>query len=171
VRPEKSGVGTGGMFTKLDAAEIVTRLGIPCVVASGSEPNVLPRLLAGASIGTRFLARPSRVDSRRRWIGFSARSKGSIRIDAGAARAIVERGASLLPSGITGVEGGFDAGSVIDIRADRETIARGLSAYSADEIARIKGRKAAEIASVLGYSHCDEVVHRDDLLLARGGES
>ncbi|MFN9976481.1 MAG: glutamate 5-kinase [Phycisphaerae bacterium] len=171
VRPEKSGVGTGGMFTKLDAAEIVTRLGIPCVVASGSEPNVLPRLLAGASIGTRFLARPSRVDSRRRWIGFSARSKGSIRIDAGAARAIVERGASLLPSGITGVEGGFDAGSVIDIRADRETIARGLSAYSADEIARIKGRKAAEIASVLGYSHCDEVVHRDDLILARGGES
>jgi glutamate 5-kinase len=171
VRPEKSGVGTGGMVTKLDAAEIVTRLGIPCVVAPGSEPDVLPRVLAGEPLGTRFLARPSRVDSRRRWIGFSARSKGSIRIDAGAARAIVERGASLLPSGITGVEGGFDAGSVIDIRADRETIARGLSAYSADEIARIKGRKAAEIAGVLGYSHCDEVVHRDDMLLARGGES
>lgn len=169
VRPEKSGVGTGGMVTKLDAADIVTRLGIPCVVAPGGEPDVLPRLIAGEAIGTRFLARPSRVDSRRRWIGFSARSKGTIRIDAGAARAIVERGASLLPSGITGVEGEFDAGSVIEIRADRETIARGLSAYSAEEIVRIKGRKAAEIAVVLGYSHCDEVVHRDDLLLARGG--
>lgn len=171
VRAEKSGVGTGGMGTKLDAAEIVTRLGISCVVAPGAEPNVLPRLLAGEEIGTRFLARPSRVDSRRRWIGFSARSKGTIRIDAGAARAIVERGASLLPSGITGVDGIFDAGSVVDIRADRETIARGLTAYSAEEIARIKGHKAAEIATVLGYSHCDEVVHRDDLLMARGGEA
>lgn len=169
VRPEKSGVGTGGMVTKLDAAEMVTRLGMPCVVAPGGEPDVLQRLLSGEPVGTRFIAKPSLVSSRRRWIGFSARSKGAVRIDAGAARAILERGASLLPSGITSVEGNFGAGCVIEIRSEQETIARGLSAYSAEEIARIRGRKASEIAAVLGYSHCDEVVHRDDLLLARKG--
>jgi glutamate 5-kinase len=167
VRAEKSGVGTGGMTTKLDAAAIVTRLGIACVVAPGAEDGVLVRLMKGEAIGTRFVARPSRVDARRRWIGFSARSKGAIRVDAGAARAIVDRGASLLPSGVVGVDGAFEAGSVVDIRHEKDVIARGLSAYGADEVAKIKGRKASEIAAALGYSHCDEVVHRDDLLLAR----
>ncbi|MBY0111800.1 MAG: glutamate 5-kinase [Phycisphaerales bacterium] len=165
VRPTKSGVGTGGMTTKLDAAALVTGLGIPCVVAPGNAPNVLARIVSGESLGTRFAARPSRLSSRRRWIGFTVRSRGTLHIDAGAARAVRDRGASLLPSGILAVEGDFEAGSVVDILCDKAPVARGLSAYSSDEVSRIKGRRASTIAAVLGYSHCDEVVHRDDLLV------
>lgn len=171
VRAEKSGVGTGGMTTKLDAAEIVTTLGIECVIAPGSTESVLERVLAGESIGTRFIAQRSRIDSRRRWIGLSARARGTIEIDAGAARALAARGASLLPSGITDVSGDFDTGSVVEIVHQGTTIARGLTAYAAAEIRQIRGLRASQIAERLGYTHCDEVVHRDDLLLTPQGRS
>ncbi|MBS0187194.1 MAG: glutamate 5-kinase [Planctomycetes bacterium] len=167
VRAEKSGVGTGGMGTKLDAAAIVTRVGIPAVIASGEVGRVVPRLLEGEDIGTFFEPRRGRaVDSRRRWIGLSARAQGVISIDAGAVGALRKRGASLLASGIAGCQGAFERGAVVEVRGPRsELVARGVSAYSADEIGKIRGRKAGEIARVLGYVVADEVVHRDDLLL------
>lgn len=173
VRVEKSGVGTGGMSTKLDAASIVTRVGIPAIIASGELDRVVPRILEGEEIGTIFEgeAQGKRgVDARRRWIGLSARAKGAIIIDAGASAAIRSRGASLLPSGISSVEGDFERGSIVEIREKGgKPIAKGLSAYSAKEIAQIRGKKAGEIAKVLGYIHADEVVHRDDLLLIMPG--
>lgn len=173
VKAEKSGVGTGGMSTKLDAASIVTRVGIPAIIASGELDRVVPRILEGEEIGTIFEAEAQGkrgVDARRRWIGLSARAKGAIIIDAGASAAIRSRGASLLPSGISSVEGDFERGSIVEIREKGgKPIAKGLSAYSAKEIAQIRGKKAGEIAKVLGYIHADEVVHRDDLLLIMPG--
>ncbi len=174
LRPEKSGVGTGGMATKLDAAEIVTRVGIPAVIASGDSGGVVSGIIGrmanpGASeqIGTFFLPARAHVDSRRRWIGFSARSRGMLTIDDGAARALRERGASLLPAGVVAIDGDFEAGAVVDVNDKKgRSIARGLVAYSAAEVGKIRGKKASEIESALGYIHCDEVIHRDDLLLS-----
>lgn len=166
VRQDRSSVGTGGMTTKLDAAEIVTRVGIPAVIASGSLAGAVPKLLAGAEIGTLFQPRVARVDGRRRWIGLAAKAKGTLDVDAGAARALVSRGASLLPSGIAAVRGTFEQGDVVELRdPNGARLARGAVAYSSDEIERIRGKKASEIARVLGYAQCDEVIHRDDLLL------
>ncbi len=172
VRAEKSMVGTGGMATKLDAAAIVTRVGIPAIIASGSMARAVPKLLAGEVIGTYFKAQAGAPDGRRRWIGLAAKASGSVTVDAGAAKALSTRGASLLPSGITSVQGTFEQGEVVEVRDDGgRSLARGLSAYSSAEIGRIRGKKASEIVKVLGYSHCDEVIHRDDLLLIeKGGE-
>lgn len=166
IRDEKSSVGTGGMATKLDAAAIVTRVGIPAIIAPGSLTRAVPRLLAGQPIGTFFAPRASASDGRRCWIGLAARVRGAIVIDSGAVRALRTRGASLLPSGIASVRGAFEQGEVVEVLDDAGIpLAKGLSAYSSSEIERIRGRKAADIAKVLGYSHCDEVIHRDDLLL------
>lgn len=166
VRSEKSAVGTGGMTTKLDAAQIATRVGIPAVIAPGGLAHAVPRLLAGENIGTFFSAQARAPDSRRRWIGLAAKSRGTIAIDAGAVKALVERGASLLPSGIASVRGGFEQGDVVEIVDDSgRALAKGLAAYSSSELERIKGKRASDIIKVLGYTHCDEVVHRDDLLL------
>lgn len=166
VRADKSSVGTGGMTTKLDAASIVNRVGIPAIIAPGSLARAIPRLLAGDSVGTYFPAQAGAPDARRRWIGLAAKAKGGIVIDPGAVRAIRSRGASLLPSGIASVRGTFAQGDVVEVLDDAgRPLAKGLCAYASDEIALIKGKKASEIAKVLGYSHCDEVIHRDDLLL------
>ncbi|MBN8598267.1 MAG: glutamate 5-kinase [Planctomycetes bacterium] len=166
VRSDKSAVGTGGMSTKLDAAEIVTRVGIPAVIAPGGLARAVPRLLAGENIGTVFSAQARAPDSRRRWIGLAARARGTIAIDAGAVKALVGRGASLLPSGIVSVRGEFEQGDVVEIAdASGRALAKGLTAYSSAEIAQIRGRRASDIIKILGYTHCDEVVHRDDLML------
>jgi glutamate 5-kinase len=170
VRADKTAVGTGGMTTKLDAAAIVTRVGIPAIIAPGSLARAVPRLLAGENIGTFFQPQASATDGRRRWIGLAAKAKGSVVIDAGAVRALCSRGASLLPSGIMSLEGSFKQGEVVEVRdSDGKALAKGLTAYSSEEIAQIKGKKASEIAKVLGFSHCDEVIHRDDLLLIEKG--
>lgn len=172
VRAEKSAAGTGGMTTKLDAAAIVTRVGIPAIIAPGSLARVVPRLLAGEVIGTFFRPQAGATDGRRRWIGLAAKAKGSIVIDAGAVKAICLRGASLLPSGIKSMQGDFEQGEVVEVRDEGgKPLAKGLSAYSSGEIGQIKGKKASEISKVLGYSHCDEVIHRDDLLLIEKGAS
>ena len=156
----------GGMSTKLDAAAIVTRVGIPAIIAPGNLAGAVPKLLAGALIGTLFCPQRSRVDSRRRWIGLAAKAKGVLEVDAGAARALTFRGASLLPSGITAVRGTFAQGDVVEVRdPGGSKLARGAVAYSSIEVDRIKGKKASEIVRVLGYAQCDEVIHRDDLIL------
>ncbi|MBS0191309.1 MAG: glutamate 5-kinase [Phycisphaerales bacterium] len=173
VRPDKSGVGTGGMTTKLDAAEVALRVGIPAVIAPGNLDGVLGRLLEGESVGTLFQGRKrgseDSPDARRRWLGLSARPRGAILVDAGAAAALQRRGASLLSPGIVSVEGDFERGAIIEIRHERSCIARGLTAYSAAEIDKFRGRKAGEIGKLLGYVLSDEVVHRDDLLLTEDG--
>lgn len=166
VRTDQTSVGTGGMETKIRAACAAASLGIGVVIASGTEPNVLSRLARGEPIGTYFPPAASSRAARKRWIGFSARPKGTLTIDEGARRAITSRGASLLPSGLSLVQGDFAPGALVEIAGpDGRPFARGLTAYSAEDLARIRGRKVAEIATILGFCYADAVIHRDDLAL------
>ncbi len=173
----RSSTGTGGMATKLDAAETAGRMGVPSVIAPGCAEGVLRAVFSGAPVGTRFAVSGGRGATRRkRWIAHSIRTRGVLTVDGGAARALRERGASLLPGGIVGVDsaepGGFGIGSAVDVRTRAgETIARGLVSYRADEIVRIMGKRSEEIEGILGYTYCDEVIHRDDLILTEAGLS
>jgi glutamate 5-kinase len=161
-----SAVGTGGMTTKLEAVESAAAAGVPTIVAGGVLPCIVQRIVSGESIGTRFDIKLKAAGARKRWIGFASRPKGSINVDDGARKAIVDRGASLLPSGIVGIEGDFDAGSVVDIRANNaDAFARGRVSYSSQEIDQIRGSRASRIAAILGYIYRDEVIHRDDMLV------
>jgi len=157
--------GRGGMKTKLEAARAAALCGAATIVCNGATPDVLLRVAAGEPLGTLFLPH-SRLASRKHWLAFTARTRGELVIDEGAARALVEQGKSLLAAGIAEVRGEFgvgDAATCVDA-AGRE-LARGLVAYSADEIRRIARLPARRIAQVLGYSNGDEVIHRDDLVL------
>ena len=170
-----SGVGTGGMATKLDAAAIVTGRGIPAHLTRGptdAVPDPIARVLAGEPGGTRFEAVGGAGGgtggrrSRKSWIAHATRAAGTIVVDDGAARAIRERGASLLPGGVVRVEGRFEAGAAVEIvDAHGVRLARGLASYSGAEITRICGVRSDAIAGILGYAYADEVVHRDDLEL------
>ncbi len=156
--------GVGGMGTKLDAALIGRKGGFHTVVAPGRENNVLARVLDGEELGTWFVAGEERPAARKQWLAFSQKSEGSLAIDDGAVKALVERHKSLLPSGIVHVEGRFSAGAGVAITTKRgREVARGISNYSAADIEKIKGRKTSELAAVVGKSHFDEVVHRDNL--------
>lgn len=165
-RDSSTGWGTGGMRTKLDAARIVTEAGEVCVIAPGARKNVLVDLMAGEKIGTVFAPAGRKLDSRQRWIALSARPAGSITIDDGASRALAKRGKSLLATGITQITGQFDRGDVLMVRdpAGKE-LARGLTNYSADELALIKGKRSAQFATILGRAAYTAVVHRDNLVM------
>jgi glutamate 5-kinase len=159
-------VSVGGMGTKLQAAQKAGASGIPMVIASGREPGTLKRVLAGESVGTFFQPRVDRLASRKRWIAFAAPPQGRLLVDAGAKKALTERGRSLLPSGVVGVEGEFQAGEVVALsEADGVEFARGLVNYDAEEARKIRGLQTAEIERILGYRGLDEVIHRDNLVL------
>jgi glutamate 5-kinase len=166
VQAEKSATGVGGMATKLQAAGMAAGWGVPTIVAGGSVPGVIGRVLAGEPLGTLFQPRSARGGARKKWLATSARARGCLRVDDGAAKALRTRGASLLPTGITRVDGPFDRGAPVDI-ADQagRVIARGLSNFASAEIDAIKGKKTAEIERTLGYLYAAEVVHRDDLVI------
>ena len=159
-------VGTGGMATKVDAAMIATEAGIPTVVASAAAAR---EVLAGEPHGTYFAPgarRPPRA--RQLWLAYAAASHGRLLLDEGAAKAIEAGRASLLPAGITGVEGGFDAGDPVDLCGpDGRVIARGLVNYDASEIPGMMGRSTHELAAQRGPEYEREIVHRDDLVLLR----
>jgi glutamate 5-kinase len=162
----RSRLGSGGMGSKLRAAHEVTRAGEAVVIANARTPDVLDRLLAGEKLGTVCLPAARKQSSRRRWIGHAARATGRLTVDEGAARALAERGKSLLASGIVEVAGQFERGAIVSIAGpDGRRIARGLTNYSSEQIERIKGLRSARIADVLGYKPYDEVVHRDNLSL------
>jgi len=161
------GVGTGGMQTKLDAAEICARGGERLIIADGREPDVLPRLLAGEAIGTSFEPVAGPMAGRKRWIAFFQKPTGTITVDDGAAKALVEQGSSLLAIGVRGVDGGFRHGDLVSVRDARGAeIARGLVNYAAADLERIKGKRTGEIAAILGACEYGEVVHRDNMSLA-----
>jgi glutamate 5-kinase len=163
------GVGSGGMASKVQSAKMVTRLGIPAVVAPGRDPRILCDVLAGADRGTVFLpgtAANARVSRRKHWIAYGPKPTGRIVVDDGARRALVEAGKSLLPRGITAVEGEFDAGETVSvIAADGTELARGLAAYDAAALRRIRGLHSSDFEATLGYRSLDEAIHRDDLVL------
>jgi glutamate 5-kinase len=160
-----SAFGRGGMTTKLEAARAAGRCGASTVLCNGRAKDVLLRVAAGERIGTLFVT-GSRLASRKHWLAFTTRTRGEIVLDAGAARALVERGRSLLPVGIAEVRGKFGIGDpVACLDQNGVEIARGLSAYAADAVRRIAGLPTRRIDQVLGYSNGDEVIHRDDLVL------
>jgi glutamate 5-kinase len=157
-------VGTGGMYSKLLAAKRAMNYGIVVHIVSGRKNGLLLSLTEGKRAGTIFKPKQEKLSSRKGWIAYGSRSKGSIVIDDGAVKAIEEGGKSLLPSGILSVEGLFDIGdavSCVDVRGRR--IAKGLTNYSSSETERIKGKKTTEIEKILGYKYSDEVIHRDNL--------
>jgi glutamate 5-kinase len=167
-----SAFGRGGMTTKLQAAETAARSGAATVVCNGRERDVLLRLLDGESVGTLFLP-GERLNSRKHWLAFTTRPRGELVLDDGAVRAVCESGKSLLPAGILEVRGRFGIGDPVACvdRAGRE-VARGLAAYAAPEVERIRGIETRRITGVLGYSNGDAVVHRDDLVvLERPGDA
>jgi glutamate 5-kinase len=158
-----SGVGTGGMQTKVEAARIATGAGIPVVLASAEQAGAA---LAGEEVGTLFHPTGRRMPTRLLWLAHATEAKGSIHLDAGAVRALTERRASLLPAGITGVSGSFVGGDPVDL-VDPEgvPVARGLVNYDAAELPELLGRSTRDLARELGSSYEREVVHRDDLVL------
>jgi glutamate 5-kinase len=162
-----SGVrGTGGMQTKIQAADLATRSGTTVVIAAGSEPEVLRRVLAGEPIGTRFPARTSHLESRKRWILAETVRHSRLVADAGASLALREGGKSLLPAGVAGIEGEFERGQTVRIFSpDGQELARGLTQYGARDLHLIRGLRSNRIAEVLGYDYGPEVVHRDDMVL------
>ncbi len=159
-----SAVGTGGMATKLAAAQRVTELGVRCVIAAGQRPGTLARVFAGEAEGTLFEPQQGRRDARTAWIAHALKPKGTLVVDAGARAAVVERKKSLLPSGVREVRGNFSHGDPVDLSDEAgEVFARGLAAYPADELRKLLGKRSAQIEAALGYRGLDEAVHRDDL--------
>jgi len=164
-RGASSAFGRGGMLTKLEAARTAARSGAATVVCNGLAPDSLLRVARGEPAGTIFLA-GTKLGSRKHWLAYTAAPRGHLVLDDGAVRALLERGRSLLPAGIARVEGRFGIGDpVACLDPHGREIARGLVAYTAAEVERIKGLSTKEALRVLGYSNGDEVIHRDDLVL------
>jgi glutamate 5-kinase len=165
VRDEKSSAGKGGMRSKLEAARVVTDAGEAMIVANGRDERVLLRLLDGEDVGTLFVPSAKKRNSRSRWIG-AARAAGTIIVDEGAVKALVEKNRSLLAAGITAVKGHFSPGDVVEIATPAGIcIARGLSNYSSTDVEKVKGRKTPQVRELLGEAAYDEVVHRDNLVI------
>lgn len=160
-----TGLGTGGMATKLSAAKLATSAGTEVRIVDGRVPNVILRSLRGEPLGTRFLAVSDRLESRKRWILSGLSHSGKLVVDAGAARALLERDASLLPAGIVDSQGTFQRGDSVDIVGpEGVAIARGITNYDWSDVRRLLGRQSLHIEEILGYTYGSYVVHRDDLV-------
>jgi glutamate 5-kinase len=161
-----SGVSTGGMITKIEAAKLATASGITVVIADGREPDIILRLAAGEAIGTRFLPATSKLESRKRWMVSGLSTKGKLVVDSGAARALSKQKRSLLASGIEQVEDEFQRGDVVTIYDHKGSILGcGITNYSSSDISIIKGAQSGKIDNLLGYDYGSEVVHRNNLVL------
>ncbi|PJI93283.1 glutamate 5-kinase [Luteimicrobium subarcticum] len=160
-----SSVGTGGMVTKLESVRIATSSGVPVVLTRADQVRAA---LAGEDVGTFFAVTGKRASRHRLWIGYAARARGRLVLDEGAVTAVQGGRASLLPAGITAVEGDFDAGDVVELAApDGRVVARGIVAFDAPELPQLLGRSTHALRDALGEGYDREVVHRDDLVLVR----
>lgn len=158
--------GTGGMQTKIHAADLATRSGTTVVITSGHTPDVVLRVASGEQIGTRFLTGVPHLESRKRWLLAETVRHSRVVVDAGAAHALTEQGKSLLPAGVTSVEGSFDRGQTIRIYGPAgNELARGMTQYRAADLQLIQGLHSSQVAEVLGYAYGPEVVHRDDMVV------
>jgi glutamate 5-kinase len=160
-----SPLGSGGMRSKVVAAEMATAAGIPTVIASGLAAGALLAAAGGEPVGTRFPARPGRYSSFKLWLKYAKPARGRVLVDAGAARALREGGTSLLPVGIVEVSGNFDAGDAVEIAFDGELVGKGICNYSAAELRRVRGLKSVDVRSRLPRA-TEEAVHRDYFVLA-----
>ncbi len=162
----RSGLGRGGMATKIRAARLAARSGTGTVIVGGNENDVISRLLQGEPLGTFLIPDTEPLDARKRWLMGHSRIDGRIVLDAGAVKAITEKGTSLLPVGVRAVEGNFQRGDVVACLDEHgNEIARGLINYSADEARKIYGKPSTAIAETLGYVDEPELIHRDNLVL------
>jgi len=160
-------LGRGGMASKVNAARKVALGGVPTIIANGLKPGILNRIFAGKEEGTLFLPREVPLGSRKHWIAFTKSPNGELVIDDGAEKALVMHGKSLLPSGVKEVKGRFSLGSsVLLIRESGKKVAVGMVNYDSADIKKIMGAKTSEIETRLGFKHDDEVIHRDNLILA-----
>ena len=159
-------LGTGGMISKIKAARKVNSAGVPMVIARGDKPNILLKLFAGQKHGTFFVSKTQRLASRKCWIAFSLKPQGTLKIDAGAANALLRNGKSLLPSGILEVTDDFGVGAPVKfVDRHNEILGIGLVNYSSSEIKKIMGLKSNRIKQVLGHKSYDEIIHRDNLAI------
>ena len=167
VRPHTAGgLSLGGMESKLEAARRASLRGLPVMIADAREPDILPQLLSGADVGTLVLPQGSPLASRKHWIAYTLKARGSVLVDAGAVRALVERRGSLLPAGVLGVRGDFSQGDPISVLSpDGSEVARGLCRYGMHDVARLAGAKATDISVRIGHYAGDAVIHRDDLVV------
>ena len=162
----QTGVGTGGMRSKLLAAKKVGAYGVPMVIVNGRGEGNLRMLFDGQAVGTIFLPKETRDRGRKHWIAYTACSTGGVVVDDGARDALTNKNRSLLPGGIVKVQGSFKAGECVNCSDLKGNVfARGLSKYSSDDVNRIKGLKTSQIAGVLGQKDYDEVIHKDDLVI------
>jgi glutamate 5-kinase len=160
----KSSRGTGGMQSKLEAVRMATAVGSSVIVAGGTQPGVLDRIVAGDDVGTLFLAATEPVPAWKRWIGYTLTPRGRLHLDAGATRAVLENGKSLLAIGVTQVEGEFDEGELVSLLApDGHEFARGLSNYDSATARKLAGKRSADIEAILGHQQYGSIVHRDNL--------
>jgi glutamate 5-kinase len=160
-----SGLGTGGMMTKLQAADLARRSGATVIIAQGSLPNVLSRLAEGELLGTKFPPMINKLEGRKRYILSTNRTGEEIKVDAGAVRALAH-GGSLLPAGVVEVTGDFDRGDTVRVvDPNGKVIAAGLTHYSAADLKQICGHQSGEIETILGFTFGDEVIHRNHLVL------
>lgn len=162
----KSALGTGGMQSKIRAAKMVAASGGSSFIGPGNRADILQDLFSGNMVGTFFLPRPEKIKSRKHWIAYVLKPQGHLVLDDGACKAVVERGKSLLPSGILEVSGQFGVGASVQCRTtDNKVIAAGLTNYCSADINKIKGLRSNEINQVLGFCDSDEIIHRDNLVL------
>jgi glutamate 5-kinase len=162
----KSALGSGGMASKVLAAQNAARFGVATVVVAGSQTGILNRILAGDDVGTLFVPESDAIGSRKHWLAYGGKAAGELVVDAGAYKAISEEGRSLLPAGLVDVRGDFGLGALVAVvDADKGEFARGLASYSAQDLRKLCGCRSSDIRAKLGYKHLDEVVHRDDLVL------
>ena len=161
-------LGTGGMITKIEASKLATTSGVTVVIADGREPEVVPRLASGETIGTHFLPTTGKLESRKRWMLCGLCTQGKLVIDSGAALALRRQNRSLLAAGIKQIEGEFDRGDIVDIYDTAGShLACGIINYSSSETNRIKGAQSEKIASLLGFDYGPEVVHRNNLAVLK----
>jgi glutamate 5-kinase len=159
-----SPLGSGGMRSKVVAAEMSTAAGIPVTIANGTERDDVAAALAGERVGTRFVAQPGRVSSFKLWLRYAKPARGRVTVDDGAELALRERGTSLLPVGVVEVEGDFEAGDAVEVRCGGRAVGKGIVGYSAAELRSIKGMKTDEVRKVLPRA-TEEAVHRDYFVL------
>jgi len=161
-----SEMSVGGMVSKIQAAQKASHFGVPTLVANGTKERILYRILKGEEVGTLILPKGETLSSRKHWIAYSLKPRGDVVVDEGAKKAIVQKGTSLLPSGIVEVRGSFERGDSVSCLGPRgKEFARGLVNYSASELKRIRGLRTDFIEKTLGYKYSDEVIHRDDLVV------
>ena len=159
-----SPLGSGGMRSKVVAAEMATAAGIPVTIADGTNRDEIAKALAGAPTGTRFVPQAGRVSSFKLWLRYAKPARGRVTVDDGAERALRERGTSLLPVGVVEVEGDFEAGDAVEVRCAGRPVGKGIVGYSANELRRIKGLKTDEVRKLLPRA-TEEAVHRDYFVL------